>query len=183
MRLVPLFLLFTSVLRAEEIACVKMNLGLTYKDASHSCSNLATDGLVYFSAEVDGEKIVRAKFYNFPYEFPFMFIYKSIDLKEEDTRNIRLYRDAKDRLWLKELPLTAVRISWILYYSMERDIFCKVPTYAKEIAPNPALFHFETEGIDDGILISRSEQIELKGKLIDTTPYAAKVKIVQGECK
>ena len=177
-------LLFTmSTVARADILWLRLDARYTYKDPSVSCSTLNPGVDFFFSAEVENDQIQRAFVHNFPNVWPYMDIYKNTAFLPEELKKISLYTDSKGRLWLKKVTLSERLLKWILYYPTRRDMFCELPEQISIIVPDSASYEFETEGIEEGVLISYSQRLPFKGKTASSHAFETKVQLVQRDFK
>jgi len=179
------FLMWVSVscisARASEILWLKMNENHRYKDLVTDCKSVRPGGDFYFAAEHENGKAIRVVLSNFPNTFPYTHIYKSIELSPQEVAGVELYKDAKDRYWIKKLPLYSPALRWILYWGAERYSFCPLPQLLQTISPSFHSFEFETEGIDEGVLVSYSDKASFVGLRSDGQSYQSDLSLVQRE--
>jgi hypothetical protein len=182
------FLVFFGLLvatnaRAVDITWVKMDINFAYQDLSKSCYPQKSADELYLATEHEGDKISRIVISNYIYVWPYKYIYKSIELNREEIADSKLYRDAKDRYWIKNLKLNENSLKWILYWIPQKYGYCTPSQPLKTLSAAPVLYEFETEGIDEGILISYSKYFSFSGQREDGQNYTAKLRLVQKEFK
>lgn len=171
----------STVASATDILWIHLNLNHSYHDVSTACSSVRPGGDLYFAAEHESGKFTRVVLSNYPYEWPFTFIYKKLELTAHEMSRIELFKDSKDRYWLKKMPLDGRVLRWILYWASERNSLCPLPQPLQTIVPATVDFEFETDDINAGIALSYSQTISVSGIRSDGQTYDAKMGFVQRE--
>jgi len=166
-----------------EVLWIRVNVNHSYRDLSVDCSAIQPGGEVFFAAEHDSGQLRRVVFNNFPYTDPYISIHKSILLTPQEVAGIRLHRDPKGRLWLKELPLTERLVKWVLYYGSHTYSYCSLPQWPRTMVPTFVPYQFDTEGVDAGILISDSQKVTFAGIRDDGAPFQATMRLTQRQFK
>lgn len=169
--------------QATDVLWIQMNVNHSYKDLSTSCKSVKPGGDLIFAAEHENGRLTRVVLNNFPYVWPYTYIYKSIELTKDQVSQVELFKDKKDRYWVKKFPLPGHVLRWILYWATAHFSFCALPQPLWTISPSPVTYDFETEGIEEGILISYSQKLAFMGQRSDGEAYEATMQLVQREYK
>lgn len=164
---------------AAEIMWLRLHTQMHYRDSSRECLSLRPGGEFLLAAEIEENRPRRVILSNFPYEWPYQWIYKSIALSEEELSRLLIFRDAKGRAWLKHLEVGERALRWILYEPSQFANQCGPPRPVSAAGPAPAVFRFETEDIDLGLLLSYSERLLFRGRRVDGIPFDAQMRIMQ----
>lgn len=176
------FSLFLMVANAEatETLWLKLTTSLNYSTDDSACKSSGVNGNhFYFTATVENGKISKAIFQNHPRVFPYIPIHRSISFPRALAEAIELFQDNQKRYWLKTLPLNSALIKWVLYYPGERAFYCRVPEKVAEVAPESFTFHFDTQDLNDGILVSHAKSQNFSGTTASLTSFQAKVKLTE----
>lgn len=178
--------LMGSLAQAFEIRWLKLDLNIKYSDPTIKCDNLDNmgrpmeDGAVYLALEIDGDAVVSAQINNFPKQPPYtLALYKFLRLSSKDTDGIELYKDPKGQFWLKKLTLSQGVLRWVLSYSTDLALHCKVPQPIKSTDPLEATFNFDTEGLGEGFSTSPANWSKVKGTRQDGKAFNAEVQLIQ----
>lgn len=175
---VALFYVASSAL-ATEVLWIRMEVDHSYTDVTKSCSARKPRSEFFFAAEhIDG-KITRVVLNNYPYVFPYKYIYKNIELTAKEIEKIELYRDPKGRFWLKRFTVPEHVLRWILYWPNEKAIHCSLPQLLSSVSPSMVDYEFETEDLAEGLLISYSQKAMLRGTRSDGKSFEGRLGLVQ----
>ena len=168
--------LVSAGLDAAEFMTLQMHAFQRYRDADGYCESMRHDGEFILSAEIAGGKPTKVIISNFPYIWPYTYIYRSLRLLPSA---LELTQDQEGRYWVKRLALIEPQLAWLIFWPSERFSSCRVPQGIVSSAPAPILFVFDTEDIDDGIHMSYSQRVDLAGHRNDGLKYETKLRLMQ----
>jgi len=154
-------------------------ISYSYQDATMNCRTLPFGEEVHLAGEMTGDTLTRAQINNYPRQFPFEPIFKSMPLA---THQLTTFADKQGRRWLERLRLSESQLAWLVNEAGKKGMSCKVPPIAT-VEPSVVVQDFEREGIDDGILVSYGQTVDLKGTLQGGRPFQMRFRLTQREYK
>ena len=156
---------------AADILWLKLTPGFTYKDISTACSTTHFPKTLYFGAEVDGGQANLAVLKDSTFE-P---VANKIAFLKEELSGIELHQDKFDRLWMKNLTLSARLLGWVFTNAGDSFGGCKPPQPLKTVSLAPFAFAFNVEGLGETVIFSESQLGTFKGQRKDGGAYVATV--------
>jgi len=163
---------------ALEIRRLEMYAYMKYQDETGTCKTMRGGGKFRFTAEIENGEVTRAVVSNHPYEFPYTHIYKSFEIVAGKANPIELYRDEKGVYWLKRWAVSEGQLAWLLYHP-HRGETCESPQQFSKVRPQGVVYEFDTDDINEGLLLSYSQRLPLEGNRIDGKPFEASLQILQ----
>ena len=181
---VILLLMLSVVAEADtEVAWIHVSANLTYKGAASSCKTVSPSAGFYVAAEIQDGVPSRVVLSNYRKVFPYEKIYKAIELTKAQVAHVQFFRDVRGTYWLKKLPLSEALLKWALVVPAERSSQCRFPHRIASITPSKVDYAFETDDINEGILLSYSQKAEFSGRDVQGQEFEAALRFVQREYK
>ncbi len=166
------FWLFSSIFFLNSYASEKTFITLggqfRYKDKSFSCETSSLFNKVYFLAEIENDRPIKASLNKYAnYSSPSTTLY----FNEEELEGVIFYKDFFGKYWLKEIKLSERLAIWTLHNL--GDFLCSIPQKIKALNQPFLIFFFDTENLGLEIVVSRSNEEEFKGTLVNDNNFEA----------
>jgi len=172
---VVIFLIWTNTAPAAEIVWLKLTPYFSYRDITTHCTTVHFPSVFYFSAEVDGDRVLRAALKDDTFEVLADRIY----FHPSEVVGIRMYRDPAGQLWLKGLPLSVRLLSWAFRNAGQSLDQCVPPQKLRSVSPTPFPFVFDTERLGESVFDALSTHGKFSGHRADGSPYQAELRFYQ----
>jgi len=145
---------------------LKLSSRMTYQmGKSEPCATRFWLGHVYFAADLENGKIVRAAFRS--WKFP--SVVEEIFLTPQEIAGFTIGQE-DGHWWFKEIKLDSRLLSWLFDY-LNQDWESCHPSRLATVAPALETFVFEWGGIPYGILVSYSDAHSFGGVRQDRQSY------------
>lgn len=170
-----LFGILQQAVKASDVVWLRLTPNFSYKDISIICSTSQFSTTLYFGAEVEGTQAIRAVLKDSTIES----IADKIAFLSEDLSGIEFHQDKFDRLWLKNLTLSARLLVWVFRNAGDPFLSCKPTQPLKTVSPTHFVFTFNVDGLGESVLYSESQLGKFKGQRKDGAAYVATLQLQQ----
>jgi hypothetical protein len=169
-----LIFLVTATSWGAEVFWLKLNVDYSYRDPGTECTNGLASHILYFGAEVENGRVVRASLR----EYPFPTTYPSgPDFLAWEIARVSLHKDDEGRYWIKDWTLSPRLAAWFLVGPNINS--CKPKATIATVEPTSLPFVFELEGVSEDILVSHSKRVNFEGLRKDGVAFRAHLKFQQ----
>lgn len=174
-----LFFILSVQVYATDVLWLRLTPLFSYQDLTLACSNFVHSSFspadLFFVAEVDGMTVNRAALRDRTTgDFP-----EVITFLPSELEGIELFRDKKERLWLKSLPQSARLLNWVFFRTTGIIEECKPPQALKTLGPSPFTFTFSSSELGGESSAIDSQGGSFNGKRQDGYAYQVFLKFTQ----
>ncbi len=148
---------------------------LTYQDPNFKCTSKASYSTCtpHLALFIEEGKVVRAALTQGSLPMPLDTTY----FTDEELQGIELFTDPHGVVWLKKLPLSE-RLVARLYFIIGW-VHCRTPKVIVTAEGGPFVYEFDTQGLGEDELLSRSQKLLFHGINKVNTPYEGSMLLVQ----
>ncbi len=160
---------------ATDVVWIQFQVNHSYSDSTISCVSSRRGNPLFFAAEVDNGKILRAAFHTTPNPGRSLFV------NLDEHPGIELFTDSQGRYWLKKLSLNGRLLKWALYSASHGiPIICGLPQPLQSVSPAEVTYEFDPNEIEE-FQFGYSKKSSVTGLRVDGKAYQAKLQLIQRE--
>lgn len=155
-------------LLAADVLWLKLTPRFTYKDLITACSTEHFPTTLYFSAEIENGKVLRAGLKSHTMD---VFANRIFFLPSE-LEEIEWHHEVSGRLWLAKLPLSTRLLVWVFQNAGNGFQACKPSRPMKTLSPAQITYVFDVAPEESGLATS-SQVGRFAGTLVNGNSFAA----------